>query len=277
MHTDQLATDILAGAWHSAFKGRGMEFEEVREYQTGDEVRSIDWNVTARMNHPFVKVFREERELSVMLIVDVSASCRFGSLNHLKKEIIAEIGAVLLFSAIKNNDKVGLILFSDEVEKYIPPKNGIRHVLRVIRELLAYQPKGTGTNLQNALDFTGTILKKSSICFLISDFICSLHPHEFSILSKKHDLIAISVLDPSELKFPEMELVAVNDYETGESQVVDSSDEHLQSAFTENRHKSLLEVEKMMQKFGGGFVDIKTDAPYLSPLRQFFKRREIKH
>ncbi len=277
MHTGQLANDILAGAWHSAFKGRGMEFEEVREYQTGDEVRSIDWNVTARMNHPFVKVFREERELSVVLIVDVSASCRFGSLNQLKKELIAEIGAVLLFSAIKNNDKVGLILFSDEVEKYIPPKKGVRHVLRVIRELLAYKPKGIGTNLQNALDFTGTILKKSSICFLISDFICSLHPHELSILSKKHDLIAISVLDPSEIKFPEMELMAVSDYETGENQIVDSSDENLQSSFTENRHKSILEVEKMMQKFGGGFVEIRTDEPYLSPLRQFFKRREIKH
>lgn len=277
IHSAKLATDILAGAWHSAFKGKGMEFEEVREYQTGDEVRSIDWNVTARMNNPYVKVFREERELSVMLIVDVSASCRFGSRSHFKREIIAEIGAVLLFSAIKNNDKIGLILFSDEVEKYIPPKNGVRHVLRVIRELLAYEPQGMGTNLQKALDFTGKILRKSSICFLISDFICELYPRELSVLSKMHDFIAINVLDPYEENFPDMELISLMDLETGKTKVLDTSDSSVRSNFQKERQRQEEEVAKMMKTIGAGFIEIKTDRPYLAPMRQFFKQREIKH
>jgi uncharacterized protein (DUF58 family) len=277
IHTTQLADDILAGAWHSAFKGRGMEFEEVREYQTGDEIRSIDWNVTARMNHPYIKVFREERELTVILLVDVSASSRFGSQNQLKRDLIAEIGAVLAFSAIKNNDKVGLILFSDDVEKFIPPKKGTRHVLRVIRELLVYQPKGVGTNLQKALDFVGGVLRKSSICFLISDFICSLHQREISIVSKKHDLISINVSDPYELEFPKMELINLIDLETGEHQTVDASNSDLLKEFKEKSANRLKAVDKMMKKIGAGYMSIRTDLPYVAPMRKFFKTREIKH
>jgi uncharacterized protein (DUF58 family) len=277
IHSTQLANDILAGAWHSAFKGRGMEFEEVREYQTGDEIRSIDWNVTARMNHPFVKVFREERELTVILIVDVSASSRFGSQNQLKRELIAEIGAVLAFSAIKNNDKVGLILFSEDIEKYIPPKKGIRHVLRVIRELLVFKPKGIGTNLQKALDFTGTVLRKSSICFLISDFICTLHQQELSILAKKHDFIAINVSDPYELEFPKVDLIHLVDLETGTGSIVDASDDNVQSSFKESSLKRIEAVEKMMRNIGADFMNIRTDLPYVVPMRKFFKGREIKH
>lgn len=277
IHTTQLANDILAGAWHSAFKGRGMEFEEVREYQTGDEVRSIDWNVSARMNHPYVKVFREERELTVILIVDVSASSRFGSQNQLKKDLIAEIGAVLAFSAIKNNDQIGLILFSDEVEKFIPPQKGTRHVLRVIRELLGFQPKGTGTNLQKALDYIGGVLRKSSICFLISDFICPLHQKEISIISKKHDLISINVSDPYELEFPKGELINLVDLETGMSSVIDTSNPELLNSFKEKSSKRLKAVDKMMKKMGAGFMNIRTDIPYIAPMRKFFKMREIKH
>jgi len=277
IHTTQLADDILAGAWHSAFKGRGMEFEEVREYQTGDEIRSIDWNVTARMNHPYIKVFREERELTVILLVDVSASSRFGSKNQLKRDLIAEIAAVLAFSAIKNNDKVGLILFSDDVEKFIPPKKGTRHVLRVIRELLVYQPKGVGTNLQKALDFVGGVLRKSSICFLISDFLCSLHQREMSIISKKHDLISINVSDPYELEFPKMELITLIDLETGEYHTIDASSSDLLNSFKEKSTNRLKAVDKMMKKIGAGFMNIRTDLPYLAPMRKFFKMREIKH
>jgi uncharacterized protein (DUF58 family) len=277
IHTSQLVNEILAGAWHSAFKGRGIEFEEVREYQSGDEVRSIDWNVTARMHHPYVKVFREERELTVVLLVDVSASSRFGSQNHLKRDLIAEIGAALTFSAIRNSDKVGLILFSDFVEKYIPPKKGVRHVLRVIRELLAYTPQGKGTNLLSALDFAGGVLKKSAICFLISDFICSLYQKEMSILAKKHDLIAINITDPYEMEFPEMGLVNIIDLETGEFHTINTSNQLVLEHFKNKNVERRNDVEWTMKTIGAGFLNIRTDEPYLPVLHKFFKTREIKH
>lgn len=276
IHTTQLADDILAGAWHSAFKGQGMEFEEVRAYQAGDEIRSIDWNVTARMNIPYVKVFREERELSVILLVDVSASSRFGSKNQLKRDLIAEIGAVLAFSAIKNNDNIGLILFSNEVEKYIPPKKGTRHVLRVIRELLAYEPKGQGTDLRCALSFLGNVQRRTAICFLVSDFICQPPPHEFTLMAKKHDLISIAVTDPCELEFPEMDLVELVDLETGETHVVDSSDQRVLEHFRVKNRERLADFETLMKKIGAGFIDIRTDQPYVFPMRKFFKLRERK-
>lgn len=277
MHTTQLANDLLAGAWHSAFKGQGMEFEEVREYQTGDDIRSIDWNVSARMNHPYVKVFSEERELTVLLVVDVSASSRYGSNNQMKRDLIAEIGAALAFSAIKNNDNVGLILFSEEIEKYIPPKKGSRHVLRVIREVLAFEPKSRGTNLLNALHFVGNIQNRSSICFLISDFICPHHPKEMSLISKKHDLISIAVTDPSELQLPNMELVELRDLETGETRLIDTSNKSEMVDFKKHSEQRLKSFEKLMKKTGAGFIDIRTNKPYLPAIRKFFKQREIKH
>lgn len=274
--TVQLVDDILAGMYHSAFKGQGMEFEEVREYQQGDEIRSIDWKVTARMGHPYVKVFREERELTVMLLVDISASSRFGS-QQKKRDYIAEIGAVLAFSAIKNNDKVGLILFSSEVELYIPPKKGLRHVLRVVRELLVREAKNPGTDLEKALRFMGNVHRKRAVCFLVSDFICPLEEKALSIASKLHDLITINVTDPHEIEFPEMELATVTDIETGESAIVDTNDPNVREAIREAGKEALERVEKTMQKVGAGYIDIRTNASYLSPLQKFFKLREVKH
>jgi len=262
MRTSQLADDVFAGAWRSAFKGQGMEFEEIREYQPGDDIQSIHWLVTAHMNQPFVKVFREERQLTVMIVVDLSASSRFGTHHGLKRDLIAEIGAVLAFSAIKNQDNVGLILFSGEVEKYIPPKKGVRHVLRVIRELLVFEPKHAGTDLDCALAFLGGIVRKSCICFLISDFICPPQEHRLSLLAKRHDLISIAVTDPCELEFPDMGVVALKDLETGVVTVIDSSGE--KQDFREKGMGRLQAVKGMMQKIGAGFIDVRTDNPTLT-------------
>ncbi len=273
MHTTQLADDMMAGEWHSAFKGRGIEFEEVREYQTGDDIRTIDWNVTARMNHPYIKVFKEERELTVILAVDVSASCRFGSSLRLKQETMAEIGAILAFSAIKNNDKVGLFLFSDAVEKIVPPKKGTRHVLRVIRELLAYEPRLQGTNLETALTYLGTLQRKKAICFLISDFLCPLPTQALHLISKKHDLITIAVTDPLESAFPDVALATLHDLETGLEQTIDSGDASLRKKFKEQGQGRLDDLEQLMQKIRAGFVPIRTDESYIKPLRKFFKAR----
>lgn len=277
MQTTRLANDILAGAYHSAFKGHGMEFDEVREYQEGDEVRAIDWNVTARMNHLYVKSFREERELTVMLVVDVSASSQFGSLYRQKSELIAEIGALIAFSAIKNNDKVGLILFTEEVEKYLPPKKGTRHVLRVIRELLAYAPKKKGTNLKNALSFLGKVQRRSGICFLISDFIASDYSHEIALIAKKHDLISIGITDPYEITFPKMDLMLLKDLESEEMSYVDTSSPAVQKYFIEASQKRLENHKHLIKSVGADFIDIRTDQPYFAAIRKFFKIREKRH
>lgn len=277
IHSDQLAKDLLAGAYHSAFKGKGIEFEEVREYQPGDETRSIDWNVTARMNHPYVKNFKEERELTVLLVVDISSSLRFGSKYPMKSDLIAEIGATIAFSAIKNNDKIGLILFSESVEKYLPPKKGVKHVLRVIRDLLTFEPKGKSTHLNAALSFLGNVQKKSGICFLISDFLSDEdHSQEMSLIAKKHDLITIGLIDPCETALPQMNLVNFMDLETQEIQLVDTSASELQKKFQENTQFRLKEHQKLMKRIGAGYIEIHTDKPYLPPLRNFFKRREKK-
>lgn len=274
IQTTHLAADILAVSWRSAFRGKGMEFEEVREYQTGDEVRSIDWNVTARMNHPYVKSFREERELTVLLAVDVSASALFGSGKVLKKDLIAEISAVIAFSAIKNNDKVGLILFSDTVEKYIPPRKGVRHVLRVIRELLGYIPSQKGTDIAAALDFIGEVQRRAGICFLISDFIATGYAKPLSIIAKKHDLISIAVTDPFETTFPAMGLIQMTDLETGKSALVDTSDNSVREHLQKSTQERLAHHRQLMHRVGGGHIDIRTDQPYLPPIKKFFKIRE---
>lgn len=272
--TTRLADDVLAGAYRSAFKGRGMEFEEVREYQPGDEVRTIDWNVTARMRRPYVKTFREERELTMTLVVDISASTRFGSGHQLKSELVAEIAAVLAFSAIKNNDKVALILFSNKVEKYFPPNKGTRHVLRVIRELLVYEPKNQGTNVAEALSFLGKVQQHSSICFLISDFICDDYTHEAAVIAKRHDLIALAIEDPSEIIFPKMDLVAFKDLESGEERLIDTSSTAVRQQLKTEGQQRLAAQEKLMRKLGADFLSIQTDRPYMPQLRKFFLIRQ---
>jgi uncharacterized protein (DUF58 family) len=226
------------------------------------------------MHQPHVKRFREERELTVMLIVDVSGSAYFGSGNVLKSERIAEIAAILAFSAIKNNDKVGLLLFSDHVEKYIPPKKGTRHVLRVIRELLAFQPKGKGTDVSSALTHLGHVQTKSSICFLITDLLCVPKTSELAVIAKKHDLISIAVSDPNELLFPSLGVVTVTDLETGKSSLIHSAN---QEQFEQTMEERLDRHKKLMVKVGAGFIDIRTDEPYLPQLKKFFKLRRIRH
>ena len=270
----QLATDVLAGAYRSAFKGLGMEFEEVREYQTGDDIRSIDWNVTARMNHPYIKKFQEERELTVILVVDVSASLRFGSRDQLKSEVVAEIGAALAFSAIKNHDKVGLILFSEIIEKYVPPGKGVRHVLRIIRELLVFKPKQRGSNLKGALAFLGRVQRKAGICFVLSDFLCSDYAHEAALIAQKHDLISICLTDPYENVFPKISLVSLADLESRETSLLDTSVNQTQSQFKEETTLRIKRNKQLMHKLNAGFIEVHTYKPYMLPLRKFFKLRE---
>lgn len=271
--TTQLANDVLAGAYLSAFKGKGMEFEDVREYQPGDDIRTIDWNVTARMQNPYVKRFQEERELTVTLVVDISASNRYGSINTLKNELIAEVAGVLAFSAIKNNDKVSLLLFSDIVEKYIPPKKGTRHVLRVIRELLAFQPKQRGTNISAALAYLGKVQQRSSICFLISDFISPDFTRETTHIAQRHDLISIAVIDPSEKAFPQMDLVNFVDLESGQHHLVDTSFSVSQDNQKKSTEQRLTSLNDLMKHVGAAFIPLYTDREYLPEIRKFFKIR----
>jgi uncharacterized protein (DUF58 family) len=273
IETTHLAEGLLAGSYRSAFKGRGIEFEDVREFQAGDEVRSIDWNVTAKMGYPYVKNFREERELTVMLVVDVSSSTRFGSANLNKNKLIAEIGAAIAFSAIKNNDKVGLLMFSDQVEIFLAPKKGTRHVLRIIRELLANPQLNKGTDLGKALEYFGKVQRRRSICFVISDFMCPDCSHELALLAKKHDLVAISVIDPFEVSFPNVNLAELSDLETGKHQVIDTGSSTRQRAFMESSEKHLKELKALMGKIGGGFIDIRTDRPYFKEIERFFQTR----
>jgi len=273
--TDRLVEELLAGSYRSAFKGNGIEFEEVREYVPGDDIRSIDWNVTARMDRPFVKTFREERELTVMLLVDISASSRFGSHDRLKSELIAEISATLAFSAIRNQDKVGLILFSDQVEHYLPPRKGRQHVLRVIRDILIYKPKHRQTNIAAALRFLGTVQRRMAVCFLVSDFLCpSNYQHELKVNAKHHDLILLGVKDPLEKSFPAHSLITLRDLETGRLQVVDTGDPSVQEGFrseVEEEHKN---IKSIMTKLGMNFLEFETDKPYAATINRFFKERK---
>ena len=276
IRTTRTVNDMLAGSYHSAFKGRGMEFEDVREYQPGDEVRSIDWNVTARMNHPYVKNFREERELTVMLLVDVSASSSFGSTRKTKAEYLAEIGAVLAFSAIQNNDKVGLILFSDQVEKYIPPKKGVRHVLRVIRELLVFKAKSQGTDINAALNFLGKVQKRQGVCFLISDFLAPDFSTALTLTTKRHDLIALSISDPHETTFPNVGLARIQDLETGKTAWVDTSLPRVREQLKQRAEKRKAEQRRMIEKGGGGYLELCTNLSYADRLHVFLERRQRK-
>lgn len=271
---DRVATDLLAGMYRSAFKGKGMEFEEVREFQPGDEKRSVDWNVTARMGTPFIKLFREERELTVILMVDISASTRFGSVHQLKSTVLSEIGAVLAFSGIKNQDKIGLLLFTDRVEHYLPPAKGIRHVLRLIRDLIGFTPIGKGTQLNQALDFLGKVEKKHAVVFLLSDFLEELHEsHPIQVIGKKHDLIALAIQDPREQMFPPLGLMQVGDLESGYLELIDTEDPSFNTGLQDEHQKRLRFFRQLIEKSGGSWIDISTDKAYLHPLKKFFLQR----
>ncbi len=298
LRTNRLVSETLAGQYHSVFKGQGMNFDAVREYEPGDEVRSIDWNVTARMNHPFVKKFVEERELTLMLVVDVSGSGWFGSCAQSKRELAAEIASVLAFSAIRNNDKVGLILFSDEVEKFIPPRKGRRHVLRVIREVLFFEPQRRGTDLNRALEFLLRVTPHRAIAVVISDFIGSpaegvgggrgpLRPQmllleslaqaSFALLrqaNRRHDVVAVQIADRYELELPALGRLVLHDAETGEVVEINTGDGRKRTAFAERQARARADLARLFRSAGIDAIQLRTDQPYAAALGKFFETRE---
>ena len=273
IRTRGLVDSFFGGEYHSSFKGRGMTFSEVREYQPGDDVRLIDWNVTARSGNPFIKVFEEERELTVFLIVDISSSGAFGSENYLKKTVGAEIASVLGFSAIKNNDKVGLILFSNDIVKYIPPKKGKSHVLRVIRELLYTSSEGKGTSINNALDFLMKVSKRKSVVFLLSDFIDENYWDSLKIVNRKHDFVGIKISDPFEVNFPNVGMLKAEDPETGSVFWIDTSNYSDLKNMNDSNRKKVDSFLKRTKKSGIDIVSISTSNDYIEPLMKFFKKR----
>ena len=272
--TARLVTDIFAGQYHSVFKGKGMEFDEVREYQPGDEIRDIDWNVTARMGHPFIKKFVEERQLTVMLMMDASASSYFGTNAQLKSELITEICSVLAFSAVRNNDRVGLIIFSDRIEKFIPPRKGLKHVLRVIREALYYKPQGKSTDINLVLEYLNGVTRKRAVCFLISDFFAPDFRKRLRITNKHHDLIAVTVTDPAEEELPQAGIIQFRDAETGEEFQVDSADREARRLFREESRRLKEERKKILRQSGVDIIEIRTGVPYADSLLHFFRTRE---
>lgn len=274
LRTRRLVNSSFAGQYHSVFKGRGMNFEEVREYTAGDEIRTIDWNVTARMNTPFVKKYTEERELTVMLLVDVSASGNFGSVELSKRELAAEVAAILAFSAINNNDKVGLLLFSDTVELFIPPKKGRLHTLRLIREMLYFEPKGRGTNITVALDYLSKLITRRSVVFMISDFIAPDYSKPLTAASRRHDVVALPIVDPGEEALPDVGLITFEDAETGEQIEINTSSRAVRTAFAAEEAKRRKALDKLFGMRGIDVVPLETDKDYLLPLRAFFERRE---
>ena len=274
IHTARLVDNLFAGEYHSVFKGRGIEFHQVREYQPGDEVRTIDWNVTARTGRTFIKEFVEERELTVMLVVDISGSGHFGTAGKLKSELATELCALLAFSAIRNNDKVGLILFTDRVEKFIPPKKGKRHVLRVIRELLSFEPKHRGTDIAEALKFLSSITKRRSVTFLVSDFLGAGYERALQIANRRHDVIAVALTDPRERRLPSLGFLELTDAESGERFIVDTRNASLRRDFERTTGKAIEMQERFFRSVDVDCVRIETDKPYLDPLIKFFRMRE---
>ena len=271
--TRGLVNEVFSGEYHSVFKGRGMSFAEVREYQYGDDIRSIDWNVTARSGSPFVKIFEEERELTVMLLFDVSGSGDFGTRERLKSEVAVEICALLAFSAIKNNDKVGLIIFSDQVEKFVPPRKGRRHVLRVLRELLYHEPQGKGTDIAGALEYLTHVQRKKAVSFLVSDFQDEGFEKALAVAGRRHDLIAVRLGDQREQDLPELGFVELEDPETGERVVVNTSGKGFRSRFRDLAAAAQLRTNKMLRKSKVDVIDIETGQPYVKPLMRFFRER----
>ena len=274
IRTSRVVNDLFAGQYHSVFRGLGMEFEEVCPYQIGDDVRLIDWNVSARFGEPFIKKFREERELTVMLVVDASRSGLFGSGRQFKLDVAAELCAVLAFSAIRSNDKVGLILFTDRVEKYVPAKKGTRHVLRIIRELLYHEPIGTGTDIAGAINFLNRVTIRKSVCFLVSDFLAEDYESALRVARRRHDLIPITITDPREMELPNVGFVEMEDPETGELALVDTSSRTLRERYAEQCRAHAARREGMFRRMDTDAVDIRTDRPYVEPLVRFFRKRE---
>jgi len=272
--TRGVVNDVFSGEYHSVFKGRGMEFAEVREYQPGDDIRTIDWNVTARFNHPFVKVFEEERELTVILLVDMSGSLIFGSKDKTKQQVAAELSAVLAFSAMKNNDKVGLILFTDQIEKFVPPKKGRSHVLRIIREVLSFEPQGNQTDLKGALEYFNHTIKKKSITFLLSDFIAENYEKILRVVGKKHDLISVILEDPRELDIPKSGLIEFRDAETGQIRFVDTSNKNVREGYLRILDELTAKRKSLFLSSGIDSVKVTTGESYIKPLVNFFKLRE---
>ena len=268
-----LSRQLFSGEYHSAFKGRGMAFSEVREYQYGDDVRSIDWNVTARLNHPYVKIFEEERELTVMLLVDVSGSNRFGTHSQFKEELVAEVAATIAFSAIQNNDKVGVIMFSDHIEKFIPPKKGSQHILRIIRELITFKPQSNGTNIAQALQYFTNVVKKRSTAFLLSDFYDEGYDDALKIASKKHDLAAIRISDCKEKQLPDLGLVKFFDPETQETLWVDTASSTVRQNFAQTYHEHERRVGDTFKKYGIDNTELLTGEDFVKPLIKLFRLR----
>jgi len=274
IRTNRLVTETLAGQYHSVFKGQGMNFDEVREYQPGDDVRAIDWNVTARMNHPFVKKFVEERELTVMLLVDLSGSGRFGSVQQSKRELAAEVASVLAFSAIRNNDKVGLVLFTDQVEKFIPPRKGRRHVLRVIREILFYEPHQRGTDLAQALDFLLRVSARRTVAVVLSDFIGQAVGSRLRQAARRHDLVAVHITDRFELELPDLGRLMLQDAETGELLEINTGEPKRLLRFAERQAQAQDGFMRALRSAAIDSIQLRTDEPYAGALARFFEMRE---
>jgi len=271
--TKGLSKHIFSGEYHSAFKGRGMSFSEVRDYQFGDDVRNIDWNVTARTGDPHVKVFEEERELTVMLLVDVSRSSYFGTVNQIKQVILTEIAAVLSFSAIQNNDKVGLILFSEKIERFIPPKKGKQHILRIIRELLNFEPEATGTDLGMAIRYFNNVIKKRSICFILSDFMTQNYDDPLRIAARRHDLVGLHLYDPREQSLPNVGLMRAVDIETNQPGWIDTSSKNIREKYERHFQDNFRYFQNTFRKSNVDSVSIRTDESYVNALLKFFKKR----
>jgi uncharacterized protein (DUF58 family) len=271
--TRGLSKQVFSGEYQSAFKGRGMSFSEVRDYQYGDDVRNIDWNVTARTGSPFIKVFEEERELTLMLLVDISQSSLFGTTTQFKSELVAEMSAVLAFSAIQNNDKVGAILFSSEIEKYIPPKKGKSHILRIIREIIFHEPEHHGTEIETAIRYLTNVQKKRSIAFLLSDFMDQGYEHALTIASRRHDIVGVHTYDKSEMEMPNVGLLKVRDPESGELRTIDTSNTSVRNAYRDAFVSNEAYFKETFAKKGSDIISIATGEDYVKSLLQFFKKR----
>ena len=274
--TTRMANALSAGHYRSVFKGRGLEFGEIREYYAGDDVRFIDWNVTARTGRPHVKRYVEERELTVFFLIDVSSSCHFGTAHCLKNQLAAEICALLAFTALKNNDKIGMMLFTDRLERFLPPRKGSRQALRIIRDALYFQPEGMGTDLSLALEYLNRILKRRTITFILSDFYAPPFTKLLSVTARRHDVIAVTLNDPAEITLPNVGLLTLQDAETGESTFIDTGNAVVREHYRENNLRRLEERDKLFQSLNIDHIDIRTDVPYLSTLIKFFRQRERK-
>ncbi|MHC1741799.1 MAG: DUF58 domain-containing protein [Syntrophobacteraceae bacterium] len=274
IYTTKVVNDVLAGEYESVFKGRGMEFDEVREYQVGDDVRSIDWNVTARAGKPFIKKYREERELTVLFLVDLSASGTFGSVKQTKSELAAEICALLAFAAIRNNDKVGLIVFTDQVERFIPPGKGSRHVLRVIRDILTFRPRRSRTDIAGALDYLGRVQSRRAVVFLISDFQAEGFEKSLRVLGRRHDVIAVSISDSRELRLPDVGLIELEDAETGERLLIDTGSREVRKRYEVQALERARSLTELLRSMGIDQIPVETGKAYIRDMMAFFRNRE---